>query len=191
MAPSQVLNSDTPSQADTPMTDATEDAVTSVPVDNVDAQMTVCLVSSLLRLWHLTFIDQIILMVLALQGYQDTPDYTVTAPKPIDSGGSNSLTTGNQESDTNPNTTASSVAGDAAPIDGRRRRSEAFQMRKSMFGKKHGRLDESKVGFCPASLYWYRHLHLALRIIGRRLYPKISLSSWPHRFVPPLHRNQP
>ncbi|GFF22698.1 ISWI chromatin-remodeling complex ATPase ISW2 [Aspergillus lentulus] len=97
MAPSQVLNSDTPSQADTPMTDANEDAVTSVPVDNVDSQMT---------------------------GYQDTPDYT--------------------DSDTNPNTTASSVAGDAAPIDGRRRRSEAFQMRKSIFGKKHGRLDESK-----------------------------------------------
>jgi hypothetical protein len=143
MAPSQVLNSDTPSQADTPMTDANEDAVTSVPVDNVDAQMT---------------------------GYQDTPDYT--------------------DSDTNPNTTASSVAGDAAPIDGRRRRSEAFQMRKNMFGKKHGRLDESKVGFvCPASFIRYRHLHLALRIIGRRLYPKISLSSWPHRFVPPLHRN--
>ncbi|RHZ68759.1 hypothetical protein CDV55_102775 [Aspergillus turcosus] len=117
MAPSQVLNSDTPSQADTPMTDANEDAVASVPVDNVDAQMT---------------------------GYQDTPDYTVTAPEPIDSGSSNSLTTGNQDSDTNPNTTASSVAGDAAPIDGRRRRSEAFQMRKSIFGKKHGRLDESK-----------------------------------------------
>ncbi|EAW24805.1 putative SNF2 family helicase/ATPase [Aspergillus fischeri NRRL 181] len=117
MAPSQVLNSDTPSQADTPMTDANEDAVTSVPVDNVDSQMT---------------------------GYQDTPDYTVTAPKPIDIGNSDSLTTGNQDSDTNPNTTASSVAGDAAPIDGRRRRSEAFQMRKSIFGKKHGRLDESK-----------------------------------------------
>jgi SWI/SNF-related matrix-associated actin-dependent regulator of chromatin subfamily A member 5 len=163
MAPSQVLNSDTPSQADTPMTDANEDAVTSVPVDNVDAQMT---------------------------GYQDTPDYTVTAPKPIGVGNSNSLTTGNQDSDTNPNTTASSVAGDAAPIDGRRRRSEAFQMRKNMFGKKHGRLDESKVGFvCPASFIRYRHLHLALRIIGRRLYPKISLSSWPHRFIPPLHRN--
>ncbi|KAH1838518.1 hypothetical protein KXX43_000541 [Aspergillus fumigatus] len=97
MAPSQVLHSDTPSQADTPMTDANEDAVTSVAVDHVDAQMT---------------------------GYQDMPDYT--------------------DSDTNPNTTASSVAGDTAPIDGRRRRSEAFQMRKSIFGKKHGRLDESK-----------------------------------------------
>ncbi|EAW10771.1 putative SNF2 family helicase/ATPase [Aspergillus clavatus NRRL 1] len=97
MAPSQVPDSDTPSQADTPMTDGNEDPVTSVPVDNADAEMT---------------------------GYQDTPDYT--------------------DSETNPNTTASSVAGDAAPIDGRRRRSEAFQMRKNMFGKKHGRLDESK-----------------------------------------------
>ncbi|KAL4962805.1 putative SNF2 family helicase/ATPase [Aspergillus stella-maris] len=54
----------------------------------------------------------------------DTPDYT--------------------DSDTNPNTTASSVAGDAAPFDGRRRRSEAFQMRKNMFGKKHGSLNENK-----------------------------------------------
>ncbi|KMU84613.1 hypothetical protein CIHG_02397 [Coccidioides immitis H538.4] len=42
--------------------------------------------------------------------YQDTPDYT--------------------DSDTHPNTTASSVAGDLAPIDGRKRRSEAFQLRK-------------------------------------------------------------
>ncbi|OCK88564.1 ISWI chromatin-remodeling complex ATPase ISW1 [Cenococcum geophilum 1.58] len=56
--------------------------------------------------------------------YQDTPDYT--------------------DSDTNPNTTASSVAGDAAQGDGRKRRSEAFQMRKNIFGKKHDRLGESK-----------------------------------------------
>ena len=54
----------------------------------------------------------------------DTPDYT--------------------DSDTNPNTTASSVAGDAIQIDGRKKRSEAFQLRKSVLGKKHGRLDESK-----------------------------------------------
>ncbi|KAL3438532.1 SNF2 family N-terminal domain-containing protein [Aspergillus tetrazonus] len=54
----------------------------------------------------------------------DTPDYT--------------------DSDTNPNTTASSVAGDVVPSDGRRRRSEAFQMRKNMFGKKHGSLNENK-----------------------------------------------
>lgn len=56
--------------------------------------------------------------------YQDTPDYT--------------------DSDTNPNTTASSVAGDTAQGDGRKRRSEAFQMRKNIFGKKHDRLGESK-----------------------------------------------
>ncbi|KZF19062.1 putative chromatin remodeling complex ATPase chain Iswi [Xylona heveae TC161] len=53
----------------------------------------------------------------------DTPDYT--------------------DSDTNPNTTASSVAGDI-PEDGRRRRSEATELRKSVFGKKHNRLDENK-----------------------------------------------
>ncbi|OGE55724.1 hypothetical protein PENARI_c004G03696 [Penicillium arizonense] len=57
----------------------------------------------------------------AQTSYQDTPDYT--------------------DSDTNPNTTASSIAGD---MDGRRRRSEANHLRKSILGKKHGRLDESK-----------------------------------------------
>ncbi|KAI9373825.1 SNF2 family N-terminal domain-containing protein [Aspergillus egyptiacus] len=59
-----------------------------------------------------------------MTGYQDTPDYT--------------------DSDTNPNTTASSIAGDTVPVDGRRKRSEAFQMRKSVFGKKHGHLNENK-----------------------------------------------
>ncbi|KAI1938698.1 chromatin remodeling complex Adenosinetriphosphatase [Ophidiomyces ophidiicola] len=58
-------------------------------------------------------------------GYQNTPGYS--------------------DSDTNPNTTASSAAGDAGAPDGRKRRSEAFQLRKSVLGKKHGRLDESKV----------------------------------------------
>lgn len=53
----------------------------------------------------------------------ETPDYT--------------------DSDTNPNTTASSVAGD--PVDGRRRRTEVNQLRRSIFGKKHDRLGESKV----------------------------------------------
>ncbi|THC96370.1 hypothetical protein EYZ11_004141 [Aspergillus tanneri] len=94
MAPLAAPNSDTPSQTDTPMTDANEEPITSVPVD------------------------------APMMGYQETPDYT--------------------DSDTNPNTTASSVAGDMAPLDGRRRRSEAFHMRKSILGKKHGRLDESK-----------------------------------------------
>ncbi|KAI1988522.1 chromatin remodeling complex Adenosinetriphosphatase [Ophidiomyces ophidiicola] len=54
-------------------------------------------------------------------------------------------TPGYSDSDTNPNTTASSAAGDAGAPDGRKRRSEAFQLRKSVLGKKHGRLDESKV----------------------------------------------
>ncbi|KAF2036444.1 hypothetical protein EK21DRAFT_51773 [Setomelanomma holmii] len=58
-----------------------------------------------------------------LQYYQDTPDYT--------------------DSDTNPNTTASSVAGDA-PVDGRRKRAEVMNMRKSIYGKKHDRLGASK-----------------------------------------------
>ncbi|KAK1750823.1 ISWI chromatin-remodeling complex ATPase ISW2 [Echria macrotheca] len=53
----------------------------------------------------------------------ETPDYT--------------------DSDTNPNTTASSVAGDIPP-DGRKRRSEANLLRRSIFGKKHDRLGESK-----------------------------------------------
>ncbi|KAI0012474.1 SWI/SNF family of DNA-dependent ATPase [Xylariaceae sp. FL0662B] len=52
----------------------------------------------------------------------ETPDYT--------------------DSDTNPNTTASSVAGDQ--VDGRKRRSEANQLRRSIFGKKHDLLGESK-----------------------------------------------
>ncbi|KAL1852711.1 chromatin remodeling complex Adenosinetriphosphatase [Paecilomyces lecythidis] len=99
MAParSSVPDSDPTSQADTPMSDANDEVVTSIPVDKPDANMT---------------------------DYQDTPDYT--------------------DSDTNPNTTASSVAGDVAPLDGRKKRSEAFQLRKSVLGKKHGRLDESK-----------------------------------------------
>ncbi|KAI1091325.1 SWI/SNF family of DNA-dependent ATPase [Rostrohypoxylon terebratum] len=46
------------------------------------------------------------------------------------------------DTDTNPNTTASSVAGDQA--DGRKKRSEANQLRRSIFGKKHDILGESK-----------------------------------------------
>ncbi|EHA48348.1 hypothetical protein MCOR27_004146 [Pyricularia oryzae] len=53
----------------------------------------------------------------------ETPDYT--------------------DSDTNPNTTASSVAGDLT-VDGRKRRTEANQLRRSIFGRKHDRLGESK-----------------------------------------------
>ena len=57
----------------------------------------------------------------------DTPDYT-------------------EDSDTNPNTTASSVVGGPTTTDGWKRRSEATQLRRSVFGKKHDRLGESKVG---------------------------------------------
>lgn len=60
------------------------------------------------------------------QDIDDTPDFT-------------------EDSDTNDNTTASSVAGDAVHADGRKRRSEATQLRRSVFGKKHDRLDVSKV----------------------------------------------
>ncbi|KAI9671924.1 MAG: hypothetical protein M1817_002345 [Caeruleum heppii] len=49
-----------------------------------------------------------------------------------------------EDSDTNPNTTATSEAGDVPYTDGRKRRSEATALRKSVFGKKHNRLDESK-----------------------------------------------
>ncbi|KAF8864922.1 hypothetical protein BDZ45DRAFT_736557 [Acephala macrosclerotiorum] len=55
----------------------------------------------------------------------ETPDYT-------------------EDSDTNPNTTASSVVGDHLTMDGRKRRSEATQLRRSVFGKKHDLLGESK-----------------------------------------------
>ncbi|OQD74663.1 hypothetical protein PENDEC_c010G04723 [Penicillium decumbens] len=89
MAPAKA---ESPSQADTPMTDTNDDAIPSIPVD-------------------------------APMAHRDTPDYT--------------------DSDTNPNTTASSVAGDAA-ADGHRRRAEATQLRKNILSKKHGRLDESK-----------------------------------------------
>lgn len=83
------------------------------------------------------------------QGYQDTPDYTVLMPQSSVAESRVHVSQANplhsQDSDTNPNTTASSVAGDATPMDGRKRRSEAFQLRKSLFGKKHGKLHESKV----------------------------------------------
>ena len=61
-----------------------------------------------------------------IQDVDETPDYT-------------------EDSDTNPNTTASSVVGDPVHIDGRKRRSEATQLRRSIFGKKHDRLGQSQV----------------------------------------------
>ena len=61
-----------------------------------------------------------------IQDVDETPDYT-------------------EDSDTNPNTTASSVVGEPINTDGRKRRSEATQLRRSVFGKKHDILGESKV----------------------------------------------
>ncbi|KAL8866224.1 MAG: hypothetical protein Q9174_006426, partial [Haloplaca sp. 1 TL-2023] len=56
---------------------------------------------------------------------QETPDYS--------------------DSDSNMDTTAtSSVAGDAAPTDNKKRRSEATQLRKSVLGKQHHDLDKLK-----------------------------------------------
>lgn len=57
---------------------------------------------------------------------------------------------GPQDSDTNPNTTANSVNGDT-PVDNRKKRSEASQLRRSVLGKKHDRLDESKVSLLQIS----------------------------------------
>lgn len=54
----------------------------------------------------------------------ETPDYT--------------------DSDTGPNTTANSEAGDHQQLDGRKKRNEALQLRKSVLGKQHGQLNETK-----------------------------------------------
>lgn len=54
----------------------------------------------------------------------DTPDYT--------------------DSDTQPNTTASSVVGDPV-VDGRRRRAENNQLQKAVLKKKHDSLEQFKV----------------------------------------------
>lgn len=50
-----------------------------------------------------------------------------------------------EDSDTNPNTTESSVAGDIVSADGRVRRRQATQLRKSVFGRKHDDLNETQV----------------------------------------------
>lgn len=55
----------------------------------------------------------------------DTPDYT--------------------DSESNP-TGANSVAGDLQTADGRKKRWEGNALRKSVFGKKHDELGQSKVG---------------------------------------------
>lgn len=54
----------------------------------------------------------------------DTPDYTDT--------------------ETQANTTASSINGASTPVDGRKKRQDELSLRKSMFGKKHHKLDATK-----------------------------------------------
>jgi SWI/SNF-related matrix-associated actin-dependent regulator of chromatin subfamily A member 5 len=68
----------------------------------------------------------------------DVPDHRIADDMEVDE------TPDYTDSDTNPNTTASSVVGDAI-TDGRKRRTEANQLRRSIFGKKHDVLGESKV----------------------------------------------
>ena len=98
MAPSRPLQTDseTSSQADTPMTDAHD-----VPQFKQRPSF-----------GHLNPYND------------DTPDFTDT--------------------DTQSNTRASSVVGDATPGDKFRKKQEQNQLRKSILGKKHGQLDESK-----------------------------------------------
>ena len=75
--------------------------------------------------------------------------------------GSPILTYEEQDSDTNPNTTATSDAEGVFQPDGRKRRIEATNLRKSVFGKKHNRLDESKVDCCIA-----KRMELSRLLIG-------------------------
>ena len=82
-------------------------------------------------------------LTIQVQYYQDTPDYTVRTLHDGPHYAPLALTDA-QDSDTNPNTTASSVAGDA-PADGRKKRTDVYNMRKSIYGKKHDRLGASKV----------------------------------------------
>ncbi|KAK8048898.1 SWI/SNF family of DNA-dependent ATPase [Apiospora phragmitis] len=72
----------------------------------------------------------------------DTDASMPDAPEPVSRGDAMEVDESFDDSDTNPNTTASSVAGD--PVDGRKKRSEANQLRRSIFGKKHDALGESK-----------------------------------------------
>jgi SWI/SNF-related matrix-associated actin-dependent regulator of chromatin subfamily A member 5 len=83
-------------------------------------------------------------LTMQSQYFQDTPDYTVRRPLQCARAIPTCKLTLHQDSDTNPNTTASSVAGDVAP-DGRKKRAEVMNMRKSIIGKKHDRLGASKV----------------------------------------------
>jgi len=71
----------------------------------------------------------------------DTPDYTVSYKRGSACTNAHMLTT-SQDSDTGMTTTESSVAGD---LDGRKKRWEGHELRKSVLGKKHDKLGMSKV----------------------------------------------
>lgn len=103
----------------------------------------------------------------------ETPDYT-------------------EDSDTNPNTTASSVVGDHITADGRKRRSEATQLRRSVFGKKHAVLGESQVSTTGISFGYNSRISAnPSRITGRRFDSQIPLPPWLDRPVPTFHRDKP
>ena len=55
--------------------------------------------------------------------------------------------------------------GDAFQPDGRKRRIEATQLRKTVFGKKHSRLDDTKVCF-PLESFGVQNIN-GLVMIGR------------------------
>jgi SWI/SNF-related matrix-associated actin-dependent regulator of chromatin subfamily A member 5 len=75
---------------------------------------------------------------------EDDRSFRVPVDDPEDSLAENNDSFDYTDSETNANTTASSVAGDI-PVDGRRRRTQETQLRKSVFGKKHSNLDREKV----------------------------------------------
>ena len=71
----------------------------------------------------------------------DTPDYTVSHEHASPHANAHVLTA-SQDSDTGMTTTESSIAGD---LDGRKKRWEGHELRKTVLGKKHDKLGESKV----------------------------------------------
>jgi SWI/SNF-related matrix-associated actin-dependent regulator of chromatin subfamily A member 5 len=79
--------------------------------------------------------------MLRLQDVIDTPDYTVSYKRALTYTNAHILTT-SQDSDTGMTTTESSIAGD---LDGRKKRWEGHELRKTVLGKKHDKLGMSKV----------------------------------------------
>ncbi|KAK3173325.1 hypothetical protein OEA41_006654 [Lepraria neglecta] len=80
----------------------------------------------------------------SMTDYNDRPNGRKAAETDNDSIMYNQDTPDYSDSDTNPNTTATSDAEGVFQPDGRKRRIEATNLRKNIFGKKHNRLDESK-----------------------------------------------